>query len=745
MKVKAILYPKKKVEAWQREIEEKVERWKEARRPAIEQFQTNLALYTGHHYMAFDPNRGELVDAPPLYDDQVRVTFNFVLPKCRTAIAKNTENAPYAQSIPNSNEERDIRAARIAEAITKYDYRSKGLAQKYNFLSMDDVVFGEAWLFTTWYKYSGQTYKKYKQEPAMEEYTPGEGEAWGEDEYGNQVKPKRQKVGEDGNVVMQNAVGADGEPVIEEEIPEGDVKYERVLPSCVLFDSSVSEIEELPDVARREWKSIDYIKRTFPNCSDITGDHDSRDQCDDVYMTLYGHGFQPVGDQKEKGAYVVQYYSKACHEYPEGLYMVIVENKVRVCEPLFGLRGKRLPCSQARYFAIPGCLRGIGLPELLASPQQTYNKLMSQIVENAIRVINIKVLVRGGEKVSALTNEVGQVVEYWGTKPDYWQPAPLPQTHHQTLATVRGAIHSISGISPISEGETDPSINSGEQVAEMRENDQRKHNPQVDDFVSMICDSIHLALTYYAEGVTEERMVRIVGDDKRADVVKFVGADIGENVDVQQRPSSMNFYSRSSERKTILTMLETGVADKLPPDKQSAFLQKAIERLNFSEADKFIGEMNIHSAKARRENDDMDRGIPAYVMPWHDPDVHIYEHENHINSNDFEMLDDDAKQINVAHLEMHYSKRNQQMDESAGPAPGLQMGLPGMEPAGQGGVPPQAEQAGPGPVQGSQMPPSGRNPLAALGMPPMPQGGGTIPPPPGGGQVTTPFRGLGNG
>ncbi len=725
MKTKAILYPKAKVEKWQHDVQEKVDRWVEARRPAIEQFQTNLSLYTGHHYMAFDPNRGELVDAPPMYDDQVRVTFNFVLPKCRTAISKNTENAPYSQSIANSNEDKDIRAARIAEAITKYDYRSKNLHKVYNNLSRDQVVFGEAWLFTIWNRFKGQTFKKYKMEPVMEEYEPGEGEQYGQDEYGNRVMPKRASVGDDGQPLMREAKGKDGQPVVEEEIPEGDVEYEEVLPGNVLFDASVAEMDELADVARREWRSIDYIKRKYPNCSDVTGTQDTRDQADDIYMTLYGHGWAPTGDNKEKGAYVIQYYSLACEQYPEGMYMLIVENKVRACGPLAELEGKKLPCSQSRYFSIPGTLRGIGLPELLASPQQTYNKLMSQIVENAIRVINIKVLARGGEKMSALTNEIGQIVEYWGTKPDYWQPAPLPQTHHQTLAVVRGAINQISGISMLSEGETDPSINSGDQVAEMRENEQKKHNPQIDDYTAMICDSTKLALSYYAKNVTEERIIKIVGDDKRGGVVKFVGADIQDGFDVQQRASSMNFYSRSSERQTILTLLGTGIVDKLPPDKQSAFLQKAIERMNFSEPEKFIGEMNVHSEKARRENDEMSRGIPAFVMPFHDPDVHIYEHENFINGNDFEMLPDEAKQVVIAHLEMHYAKRNQQIDEEMGPVPGPQMDLPGVEPTPPGGAPPM--QVRPATPQG----PGGGQP-----MPPQQQ---QAP------QITTPFRGLSNG
>ena len=681
-KDKPIKFSKKKVEQLQKDIMKKFDDWKEPKRILDAQNILNMAYYVGSHYLYFDKIAMRLSPVTIDVQDQTLAVFNRIQPKCRYSLARLTANLPTGQAIPNSNNSEDVQAAEIGTDWLKHSYRINKLPKVHREAALWAIICGNAWEMVVWDAHAGETFAEYEQENVMAEKMD---EATGMAAIGPDGQPimERQLDPITGMPMMQDKLGVNGQPIVADTWNEGKVRRTVISPLSMYYDMSLTDWDDVDDFIRRESKSVEWVKRHIPGCKDVVPQ--APDNIDNAYAMMYNAEDIKSSNVMKETIPVLEYFSKRTDEYPEGCHVVIVGNDVKIAEPVDVFAGFEHPVAMTKYIDVPGRIPGIGLPEPLISPQQTYNKTMSQVIDNANDMINIKILEHESTRiVDPITDQSGERVKYSGEKPEFWQPQALPQTHFQLMAKIEDNFDVISMVHRVAEGQVDASINSGDQVDAITENDKMGQNPIIDNFGEMIAHSAHLELRIVQEKVDDEILIRIVGEDGKYKMKPFRGADLKNNTDVALVPGSMSQESPAAQRRKIEMMLQNKVLAELSPLKREAFLQEMLKLMNLGNSAKFIQGINSSADRATHENEGFFSGVAAFVLPWDNNDVHIEVVERLLNSPEFENWPEENKNLAVQHWEAHVQKRAEIAEAEA--AKGITTPPPG-QPAPPTGAP----------------------------------------------------------
>src|SRR5688572_13506580 len=94
-----------------------------ARQPFEKEWFTNLAFWSGKHYIRWTRSTntlGQSAMIPPAPPWRVRLVINRIKPTIRKEIAKLNKEKPIFYVVPSSPEDEDIAKARAAEAVAEY-------------------------------------------------------------------------------------------------------------------------------------------------------------------------------------------------------------------------------------------------------------------------------------------------------------------------------------------------------------------------------------------------------------------------------------------------------------------------------------------------------------------------------------------------------------------------------------------------------------------------------------------------
>lgn len=123
------------------------------------------------------------------------------------------------------------------------------------------------------------------------------------------------------------------------------------------------------------------------------------------------------------------------------------------------------PLARWTWTPRPAGFWGQGLAEQLQSQQIAYNMLNASIQQSRHRQGSYKLLIEAGSKIVSehLSNEIGAIVTYRGTKPDYVTPAAVHDSDYMRLQSIKEEMYELAGISRVTAtGEKPAGLNSGE-------------------------------------------------------------------------------------------------------------------------------------------------------------------------------------------------------------------------------------------------------------------------------------------
>lgn len=689
-----------------KDIIEKRDTWRKQTKTLQGRWVESLAFYVGKQYTLWDDTSNKLTFKKPATDKSIRLTFNYVLSKCRTMLSKMTSSTPTAEVLPASTDDEDVRSSESGTSVLSHNHRVYKYQRTYRDFALAMICFGQSWIKTVWDPTYGKKYVKFKEQPVMREVIGPLTNPDGTpqlDEAGNPITGPQ--IGEDGQPMMEpeiedlsgepkmEPVLRRGKPVVEAEWYEGRPKKTAVNPLNMLYDRTIADWEEVPECMEQNVVTRAWCKKYLPGCDAIKGDANGSD---DLYHQVLTSGGENIENNEER-VWVFEYWTKATDDFPQGARVILVNDEIVVATPMPTLEGDELPYDEGKFLSIPGSSVGIGLPEILTEPQQAINKIISQIVENANDVLNIKLLRNVlTEILTPITDAAGQHVVYRGVKPEYMTPPTIPPSLFQLVSTMKTILDDLSGIHTVSEGGSDPSFNSGDQVEAQGENDRMKFTTTIDDMLMAITGSCRKELMYFQSEASMPMKVKILGKSRKYTIRDIQGSDIRNNFDVFINPASMMNQSRSSMRNEILKVIESPaiklMAEKNPKEAMT-FVMSSLRHLHWGEAEKFYDTLDPHSQKAEREHADIAAGGQAFVLPFQDHAIHLLKHEEWMNSAEFDELSETAKQNAIKHWNetkdiINRINAPEPVQQPLAPQPGQQSAPPAEQPAAPQGVMP---------------------------------------------------------
>jgi hypothetical protein len=264
-----------------------------------------------------------------------------------------------------------------------------------------------------------------------------------------------------GPVIFKDA-GCFGDGMVKVFAHNGRVKFERRLSSELWID----ELEAFYGSPRstHETKNVDrdVLLETFPDDKDYPQRQADIIEASQAHMDESG-GYQTLADAVNVRE---SWHLPSGPDATDGVHMISTRNAV-----LFREEWKHdfFPFAKFTWNTRLWGYWGQSLMEQIQSIQFEINKLMQLIQRSFHLGGSYKILMENGSKVVSqhFNNEVGLIIKYTGTKPEYVVPQLVPPEIFQHLLTLKAAAFELAGISQLSATAQKPAgLNSGKALRE---------------------------------------------------------------------------------------------------------------------------------------------------------------------------------------------------------------------------------------------------------------------------------------
>ncbi len=587
-------------------VQEKLDNYKKRAFVLEKQWWLNLAFFLGYQWVKYSEIERRLVDRRPREKARVRLTANHILSLTLSLLAKMTANEPAMQVIPNTSSEEDKQAARLGSQAIKWLWKKIEMADVIEELTLGSLIFGMNFLKVYW-------------DPLAEEaFTV---EAF--DELGNPITQEIHLGQVASDVVPPFALAID-------PLAKSFKQAKWVVQSSI---RSVEEIEERTGIKVKPEKQVPSFETKL--------------------LTLYNSfgASEPISEL-EGGASWKEYWEIPSSKHRKGRLVIIAGDQLAYAgENPYG----RLPYFDFPLIKIPQRVMGKSLIDDLIALNKAYNRALSQLLENANKMAKGKwTTPKDSVSKSALTDETGEIIEFrpiGGFRPEQVAISPLPNYVLFLLDRYIRDMEDVAGIHEISRARPPGGVRAGVALAFLREADDTRIGPIVRRFDSALEKVASFMLQLVGENYTEERLIRLMGEEQAVEVRTFKGADLKNNYDVIVEAGSALAESKIGKQQLLFDLWDRRIITDP---------QEILKRLEFGE----IGaDINKDIWKAQAENAAMAQGQVFQPMDYEYHQAHIETHINFMRSPAFYALDQQTQNNFYAHIQTH----QQFMAEAARP------------------------------------------------------------------------------
>lgn len=622
-------------------------KFESARRPEEPDWFLNLAFFLGHQWLYW--NHGRL-DKPLLASWRETIVDNRILPTVTARAARKVKNRPTFVATPFTGDESDVTAARVTERCMEFDWTYLELQQKlYQVELFADIVCAGLW-------------KVYW------DSTKGESQDFVVDQTGEVM---RQQNG--APVKADTFPGGLPEGLTTKTVAVGDACVDVVSPFHFYPQPLATSMAELEFAFEKKVRSPDYLKEHY----EVDLEPDAEVSSGPVESRMFGTLLNGGGGSEYKGVEVFEGWGPPSSTFPKGKRVVWAKDQLLAEEddpfdamPYVMFPGIRVP---DRFWptAITTHLRG---------PNVALNKIHSQIQENANRIGN-PALMKSRQANVHYTGLPGEEILYDSTVtdavPQYLTPPEVPTYVRERIERLTESITEISGLHEVSNATVPTGVTAASAINLLQEADDTRIGPEIQEMEAALGQAGTKLARLRAKFNSDERLIRIAGEDGIWDIFAFRGAMMGEDPTVECQAGSAMPRSKAAKQAAMLEVLQTMFQYGLVPDSRD--LRRFFKDYEVGALDRLFGTLSTTEQQIQRENRRMAQGEAVEINPYDEDKEHIDGHEEFERTAVFQQLPKQAQELHLIHVRAHRERMVGQVNAQVAAQAQEQMAQAGAE------------------------------------------------------------------
>lgn len=583
-------------------------------------WQVNMNFLMGNQYCNIGYG-GNLVESERQYFWQEREVFNHIAPTFDIRYAKLTKVDTEINILPSTNDERDVKSAKVSKKIIK------SIKNKLKLQSI--IAQGIKWsevCGTCFYKITWNSDK---------------GQVVGLDEGGRPVR-------------------------------SGEVEVSVVSPFEIYPDNLVTEkLEELQSIIHAKAYSTEEVKAMF----DVTvkGQDVNVYSLDSVNSSIGGLGFngtmpKMIESRKSDSVLVIERYNRPNATYPNGRLTIVAGDKLVYDGDLpykIGSDDERdFPFVKQTAIEEPGSFFGTSIIERLIPVQRAYNAVKNRKHEFINRLsMGVLSVEDGSVDLDNLEDEglsPGKILVYrqGSSEPKYLQGESLPNGLSDEENALLEEFNKISGVNDILNSSSLSSNISGTALELLISQDEERLNASIESIRGANIEIARKILKLYKQYAIFPRLARIVGENGQVELFYFSSCDISSD-DVEIENVSSGLSSMTQRREMIFSLLEKGIFYDENGQLSSKMKCKIFEMLGMGNWESAQDLNELHIKKAGSENLKMLDGVNCKVSEIDEDNLHINEHIAFMLGSDYEkmsMKNANLERVFLEHIRAHKQK-----------------------------------------------------------------------------------------
>lgn len=583
-------------------------------------WQVNMNFLMGNQYCNIGYG-GNLEESERQYFWQEREVFNHIAPTFDIRYAKLTKVDTEINILPSTNDERDVKSAKVSKKIIK------SIKNKLKLQSI--IAQGIKWsevCGTCFYKITWNSDK---------------GQVVGLDEGGRPVK-------------------------------SGEVEVSVVSPFEIYPDNLVTEkLEELQSIIHAKAYSTEEVKAMF----DVTvkGQDVNVYSLDSVNSSIGGLGFngtmpKMIESRKSDSVLVIERYNRPNATYPNGRLTIVAGDKLVYDGDLpykIGNDDERdFPFVKQTAIEEPGSFFGTSIIERLIPVQRAYNAVKNRKHEFINRLsMGVLSVEDGSVDLDNLEDQglcPGKILVYrqGSSEPKYLQGESLPNGLSDEENALLEEFNKISGVNDILNSSSLSSNISGTALELLISQDEERLNASIESIKNANIEIARKILKLYKQYAIFPRLARIVGENGQVELFYFSSCDISSD-DVEIENVSSGLSSMTQRREMIFSLLEKGIFYDENGQLSSKMKCKIFEMLGMGNWESAQDLNELHIKKAGSENLKMLDGVNCKVSEIDEDNLHINEHIAFMLGSDYEkmsMKNANLERVFLEHIRAHKQK-----------------------------------------------------------------------------------------
>jgi hypothetical protein len=639
------------------ELKKKHREAKAVRERFIPDWVLNLAFYVGGDLQWCYWNRGRL-DRPFIAEWRELVTDNRIQPVILARAAKKVKNRPAFIITPSTSDEGDIDASKIGEKVLEADWTGLGLQKKlFQAILFADITCAGFWKIY-WDSTKGDSAEfVYDQnnQPVMTNGAPTRPDA-----YDNGLP--------DGldDADPRSGRRLRGRSLSLRALPRPDRHHARGGGVGRGGEGPLGRVRQAPLQRRPEGRR----RRTH--------------RPGRVTSVLLG-GLLPGRHRSVQGRQGVRVLERPSTEFPSGKRCVWAQDQILLedDQPL-----DPMPYVMFSGIRVPNRFWPTSVASQLRGPQVALNKIESQIAQNAERIGN-PALMKSRQANVHYTGIPGEEILYDSTVqdavPQYLVPPEVPTYVREQIDRITDSIQEISGMHEVSNATVPAGVTAASAINLLQEADDTRIGPEIQDMETQLAQAGTKILILRATYNSDERLVRIAGEDGNWDIFSFRGQMLHGNTQAEVQAGSAMPRSKAAKQAAMIELLQLMFQYGAELDPRD--LRNFLKEYDVGGLDRLFESITTDEMQVQREQRLMSQGTAVDINPWDDDQYHIAAHQDFQKTDRYAQLGPNIQQIFQAHVLAHQERQVQTTNLAV---QAQQPQIPGMN--GGGNAPPDMGQ-----------------------------------------------------